>query len=250
MSFDRAAGYYDATRSLTPEAMAAVVEVLVGALADHQPVLEIGVGTGRVAVPLAEAGLEVVGIDLSDAMLRQLVAKDGRLPLARADGTLLPFADGAFGAVVASHVLHLVPEWRAAVQDVLRVVRPGGAFLYARGGLGERSDGIAEAFAAGAGIDRTPPGLEHVEGLDAWLRSRHWVGEWLPAVDDDRLVSALDLVEVLESGVMGWTWAADDAARRRGGEAARAWVHEHVESPDEPRPIGRPVRFRRYTARP
>ncbi|MBW4720380.1 class I SAM-dependent DNA methyltransferase [Saccharothrix obliqua] len=49
-------------------------------LADHAgegPVLELGVGTGRVAVPLAEKGIEVHGIDASEGMLAQLRAKPG-----------------------------------------------------------------------------------------------------------------------------------------------------------------------------
>jgi SAM-dependent methyltransferase len=250
VSFDRAADYYDVTRGLLPETMAEVVDVLVDALSDHQPVLEIGVGTGRIAVPLAEAGLDVVGIDLSDPMLRKLQEKDRSLPVARADCARLPFSDARFGGVVASHVFHLVPEWRAAVQEVLRVLRPDGAFLYARGGLGEQAEPLAVAFAKGAGLDRTPVGLDAVEGLDAYVasRSRGRVADWLPEVEDARQVSIDDVIGILEAGVMGWTWPATDEERRAGGEAARRWAAEHHERTDVPLPLGRPIRFRRYVA--
>ncbi len=49
----------------------------IASLADGGPVLELGVGTGRLALPLAERGLEVHGIDLSPAMIRHLEAKPG-----------------------------------------------------------------------------------------------------------------------------------------------------------------------------
>lgn len=242
MSFDRAVGYYDATRSLTAETMVRLVEVLVDALAGHQPVLEVGVGTGRVALPLAEAGLEVRGIDLSGPMLGELRVKGTTVPVARADCTRLPFPDRAFGSVVASHVFHLVPDWRGAVAEAMRVLRPGGSLLYARGGLGARSEDVAVVFADASGLDRTPAGLDDVAELDGHLGP----GAWLPDVVDDRQMSIDDLIAFFESGVMGWTWPATDEERARGAEAARAWAAERYERTDEALAIARPVSFRRY----
>ncbi len=250
VSFDRAAGYYDATRSLSPEAAAQVTAVLAEALIGHGPVLEVGVGTGRIAVPLVGAGIDVVGIDLSQPMLAQLQAKAGGVPIARADGTQLPFAEDSFGAILAIHVFHLVPEWRDAALEVLRVLQPGGIVLWARGGFGAPGLEVAEVFAKAAAIDQTPVGLNEVEGLDAYLRSRGFVGDWLEEVEDDRLMSTDDLIAVLAAGQFGWTWSATDEERERGAEAARAWAAEQPWPSDEPRPVGRPVRIRRYVALP
>lgn len=47
-----------------------------------------------------------------------------------ADGTALPFADGAFRAVLLFHVLHLVPPWGAALAEARRVVSSGGVLVY------------------------------------------------------------------------------------------------------------------------
>lgn len=248
VSFDRAAEYYDATRSMTPAAEAQLTAVLAEALIGHGPVLEIGVGTGRIALPLAATGLEVVGIDLADPMLRKLLAKGTEAPVARADCTALPFPDGAFGAVIASHVFHLVPEWRDATLEVLRVLRPDGVFLWARGGHGAPGEAVAEVFADAAGLDRVPVGLNEVEGLDAYLRSRHWKGEWLDEVPDDRELTLHQLIDLMASGQLGWTWSATEEARAQGAAAARAWAAGQPEDPDTPRPLGRPVRFRRYVA--
>jgi SAM-dependent methyltransferase len=244
VSFDQAAGYYDATRALEPETMARVVDVLVVALRQHQPVLEIGVGTGRIAGPLAEAGIDVVGIDLSDPMLRQLQAKGSAVPAARADCTRLPFPDARFGGVVACHVLHLVANWPAAADEAVRVLRPGGVLLHARGGLGARSEDVAMVFAEGAGLDRAPVGLDDWADLDRHLGP----GEWLPDVTDDREISIDGLIDFFERGVMGWTWPASDDERRQGAVAARQWAAEHHERTDVPLPLGRAVCFRRYVA--
>ncbi len=248
VAFDRAVGYYDATRTLSPEAAARVTTVLADALHGQGTVLEIGVGTGRIALPLAAAGVEVLGIDLSAPMLGELVARSRVVPVARADATALPFADDSLGAVIASHVLHLVPEWREAVQECLRVLRPDGVLLWARGGHGVPGQAVAQVFADAAGLDRSPAGLDEVEGLDAYLRSRHWKATWLPEVIDDRPLSTEELIDQLEAGQMAWTWPATDQDRARGAVAARAWAAAQPEPSDRPRPLGRPVRFRRYAA--
>ncbi|HEX6509577.1 MAG TPA: class I SAM-dependent methyltransferase, partial [Chloroflexota bacterium] len=49
----------------------------LAAVAGKGPVLELGVGTGRIAIPLAERGLEVHGIDLSEAMVSRMRSKPG-----------------------------------------------------------------------------------------------------------------------------------------------------------------------------
>jgi SAM-dependent methyltransferase len=240
--FDRAVDYYDRTRSLSPDAAAKVTAVLADAVLGHGPVLEIGVGTGRIALPLADTGIQVVGIDLSRPMLERMVQKSTAVPVAEADCTALPFPDDSFGAVIASHVFHLVPEWRDASLEVLRVLRPDGVFLWARGGVDGHARQVAEVFAKAAGIDRAPVGLDEVEGLDAYLRSRHWKGEWTEEVVDDREVSVDLLIDLLEAGQQAWTWPASEEDRARGAAAARAWSAEHPAPPT----LGRPVVFRRY----
>jgi SAM-dependent methyltransferase len=59
-----------------PETISATVDFLAD-LADDGRVLELGIGTGRVALPLAARGVEVAGIDLSEAMVSRLRAKPG-----------------------------------------------------------------------------------------------------------------------------------------------------------------------------
>ena len=132
VNFDRAAGYYDATRALPAATMAELNGLLAAELAGRQPCLEIGVGSGRFALPLRASGIAMAGTDISAAMLRRLAANAGGVspfPLAQADATRLPFAAGTFGSVLAVHVLHLIPDWRVAVDEAARVLRPGGALV-------------------------------------------------------------------------------------------------------------------------
>lgn len=101
---DRWADIYDRFLAHTPVGAQSEVEVATLAeLAGPGPVLELGLGTGRVALPLAKRGLEVCGIEASEAMLERLRAKPGgdRIPVAVGD-----FADvkveGRFSLVFAT----------------------------------------------------------------------------------------------------------------------------------------------------
>jgi ubiquinone/menaquinone biosynthesis C-methylase UbiE len=105
-------------------------------------VLELGSGTGRIALPLARAGVPLIGVDRSAEMLRQAVRRavtlrrQGRkktsLRFIRADIRHLPFADRSFGAVLAPYgiVQSLTRErdLAATLESVSRVIAPGGLF--------------------------------------------------------------------------------------------------------------------------
>ena len=75
-SFDSWSEIYDSIYSYVTEDIPFYVEA---ALASDGPVLELGCGTGRVSVPIAEAGVEIVGLDSSKAMLDVIRGKSSRL---------------------------------------------------------------------------------------------------------------------------------------------------------------------------
>lgn len=76
---DRAAGTYDERYAdfRPPEEMLALIREYAGS----GPAVEIGVGTGRVAIPLATSGIHVVGVDVSPAMIDRLTENAGSLPI-------------------------------------------------------------------------------------------------------------------------------------------------------------------------
>ena len=84
--------------------------------------LDLGCGKGRFAARLEEAGAKVVGLDLSAAMLAEAKGLDR----VRASARRLPFADGAFDAVVAVEVFEHLAGLDAVLGEVRRVLRPGG----------------------------------------------------------------------------------------------------------------------------
>jgi len=137
-SFDRVAHCYDETRAMPPEAQAAVTAGIarVARTITAEPLLlEMGIGTGRIALPLAVSGVRVVGIDLARAMLARLRARRPELPVAIADMTRLPFGAVRFDCVLFVHVLHLLPDPGAGLRAAREVLRPGGRLLYGRQGF-------------------------------------------------------------------------------------------------------------------
>jgi phosphatidylethanolamine/phosphatidyl-N-methylethanolamine N-methyltransferase len=94
-------------------------------------ILELGVGTG-ISLPAYRRDTRVVGVDISEPMLRKAqerVARE-RLPqvegLAVMDAARLGFADASFDCAVAQYVITTVPDPEAALDELARVVRPGG----------------------------------------------------------------------------------------------------------------------------
>ncbi len=103
-------------------------------LAEGGPVLELAVGTGRVALPLAARGLTVEGVEASPEMVAHLRAKPGGadLPVTIGDMADVPVA-GPYRLVflVFNTLFNLVSEERQAAcfRNVARVLAPGGAFV-------------------------------------------------------------------------------------------------------------------------
>jgi demethylmenaquinone methyltransferase/2-methoxy-6-polyprenyl-1,4-benzoquinol methylase len=99
-------------------------------------VLDVATGTGDVALALAEAGAHtVIAIDFVPAMLEAAVQKPGiggasdSVAVAVGDALRLPFADDVFDACTVAFGLRNMADYGAAVQEMTRVLRPGGRFV-------------------------------------------------------------------------------------------------------------------------
>lgn len=100
-------------------------------------VADIGTGTGVLALELAALGLDVIGIDLSEAMLEAARAKwasieesqTGRVEFRVGDAHALPLDDESVDAAFAHMVLHSVADPGRVVSEMARVVRPGGRII-------------------------------------------------------------------------------------------------------------------------
>lgn len=230
ISFDRAAEYYDETRGLPPDGVRVENAMLAEALAGRGRVLEVGVGTGQIALPLHATGVDVLGLDLSRAMLDVLIRKAGGaapFPLVVGDATRTPFRDDAFGAAYLRWVLHLVRDWPAVVAETARVVAQGGVVVVHLGDYGDGpADGIRERFGGIAGIDPRPIGLDWgaYDELDAEMARLGAIGRELPAVGTASVWTVEEFMGRIEDGAFSWTWSLDDAVRRRAAAETRAWA--------------------------
>ena len=229
--FDTAADHYDRTRAISDEAMERTISLLTSELRDRGRVLEVGVGTGLLALRLHEFEIPVFGLDLSAPMLAKLVEKAGGappLPLVIGDATAMPFADGAFGAAYLRWVLHLIPDWRVALAEMARVVRPGGVLLVSLGAFDEVGRAIRARFSEITGLSTDPVGLmwgnhdeldDELEGLGLRLR----VLPSIPEEEEEPLGSFLDAIE---DGRWSWTWHVPEDARVDAVRQLRPWAEE------------------------
>lgn len=152
VNFDRAADFYDDTRGF-PDGVAEQVGQFIAdtaSLSHDDILLEIGIGTGRVALPLARYVKLIAGVDISHSMMSVLLQKRVSEPVfpVLADGHDLPYASNSFYAVTIVHVLHLVPDPVRILGDVGRVLKSGGRLLHCFGArkMGEETNPVVIAW--------------------------------------------------------------------------------------------------------
>jgi SAM-dependent methyltransferase len=100
-------------------------------LKGDESILEVGCGNGRYLAELQARGHRglVCGVDLSPGMLRTARSAAGDDPLLVGDAQALPFTSGSFDVALAMHMLYHVPDRAKALEEIRRVVRPGGVAL-------------------------------------------------------------------------------------------------------------------------
>jgi SAM-dependent methyltransferase len=212
-------------------------------------VLELGVGTGRLAVPMALAGLSVVGIDSSEAMLAKLSERDpaGLVEAARGDiTTYLPA--GPFDVVLVAYntIFNLLGEHDQPqlFQHVAALLAPGGAFVVEA--FVPAFDG-AEGTATSSNVTVRSMAVDHVvlsvsvnrqdeqlaEGQfvefsqDGGVRLRPWSIRWATPGQLDAMATAAGLQLDARFGEMAGTAFTDDSTQhvsiyRRAGDGLGA----------------------------
>ncbi|HEV8138248.1 MAG TPA: class I SAM-dependent methyltransferase [Pyrinomonadaceae bacterium] len=134
-------------------------------------VLEIGCGLGTDGAQFAKAGADYTGVDLTNAAIElarkrfELFGLTGKFQVADAEN--LNFPDELFDVVYSHGVLHHTPDIDAAVQEIHRVLKPGGraiVMLYHRGSYNYRI-GIRVLRRAGAGLLKTDTGIKLINVL-------------------------------------------------------------------------------------
>jgi ubiquinone/menaquinone biosynthesis C-methylase UbiE len=250
VAFDRIAGTYDESRGLRPEISELVADRIEAAAGPAARLLEIGVGTGRVALPLHGRGRQITGVDLSLPMLERYRAKAAAAglappPVLRADAGRLPFRDACVDVVLEVHVLHLVPDWRRALDEVRRVLVPGGMLLHAGGGAYQRGSGSPRdqvirrfdelAFADG-GTPRMVGAASRRQVLDALAAMGGRVEELEPVVWEEPETYA-EALEWIEDRVFSSHWRLPDERWRSAATQVRGeFEAAHPDDLDLPHP--------------
>src|SRR5215467_8284720 len=190
--------------------------------------LDVGCGTGFLALELAARGHQVVGVDFASAMIeearRKAAARGLSVRFEEADAEQLPFAPRSFDLVISRHVLWTLPHPQAAIGEWTRVLRPGGRLAVVDGqfdasGLG-RSSGIARASEEYAAIRDELPflGGRSREEIEALLQARGLVrvtGDSLldlVAAQEQRMVAEGREIKTHRRYVV-WGDAPEDRAR-------------------------------------
>ena len=122
VSFDRVADIYDETRGFPFFVMDKVIKTLINELKGYVSILDVGVGTARFSKPLQDHGYCAVGVDVSLKMLKKAVEKRMHNVLISSVCSL-PFRDNSFDVTMSVALLHLVKEWKVALQEISRVTR-------------------------------------------------------------------------------------------------------------------------------
>jgi len=129
--FDRLAGHFD---QLPINARGAHKEFLLRMPCGRARALDVGCGTGRTLVELAQCFREVVGIDVSRGMLerarRRIFAHGAtNVKISIMDAQELGFPDNCFSYVISHTALHHVNDLRRALCEMRRVLAPGGRLV-------------------------------------------------------------------------------------------------------------------------
>ena len=150
-------------------------------------VLDVGCGVGRWSSRLSETGADVVGIDISDNMIKEAGrrpgAQDGEAKFLVSIAAKLPFGDSVFDRVFSITVLqHIVDdeEWRRSILELIRVTKSGGKIVILEISPPERRAtdlDFPTAFRStdewlAAFTERSEAKLEQIEGVDLSIFNR------------------------------------------------------------------------------
>ncbi|MBC7870462.1 MAG: class I SAM-dependent methyltransferase [Chitinophagaceae bacterium] len=251
VNFDRAADYYDATRGFPAREEVNIAQFIyeAGELSKENKVLEVGIGTGRIALPLARKVRQIFGADLSTEMMGRLRQKqtDEAIYLTQADATRLPISENTFDAVVVVHVFHLVSDVNAVLSELARVLRPGGKLIH----CWNRDDDarwfkVRESWKS-AVINRRRGSLEW-DNFDALIQK----AGWLPVGNTQKYNFVTTrvpttILEGFQNRIWSATWDISDDDLAQGSAAIQEALVTTYDEPTVPLEVREAFNLQVYT---
>jgi SAM-dependent methyltransferase len=210
-----------------------------GRLDSNSRVLEIGIGTGRIALPLAARVGEVCGVDLARRMMGRLREKQSTEPitLIEADATRLPFAAASFDAAVAVHVFHLIPGWQEVVEEVARALKPEGVLLLGQNEHTRRNpafQSLSKAWESAVPAERPRRVGVPEEKSETFLTELGWDAIGATTVPFTFEQSPMEYFHRLEHRLYSESWLINDEEHERAMVVLRRALKENYSNPDLP----------------
>jgi ubiquinone/menaquinone biosynthesis C-methylase UbiE len=152
--WDRRAAHFDEDfgHSIRTAAERAAWERIFGlVLPDRGPLdaLDLGCGTGFLSLELATRGHRVTGVDFAPSMIARAGRKAAERGLSvrfeQGDAEQLPYSPASFDLAISRHVVWTLPHPEAAIDEWIRVLRPGGRLAIVDGAVLDGSDRVAGA---------------------------------------------------------------------------------------------------------
>jgi ubiquinone/menaquinone biosynthesis C-methylase UbiE len=216
-----AARYAMSSYHQTSPDLAAMVAAAV--LDGSERLLDVGTGTGHTALAFASHVAEVVGLDLTTAMLeqaRRLAREQGatntRFELG--DAMALPYPDASFDVVACRVCAHHFADSPAAVREMARVLRPGGQLLLVDSVSAE--DPAEDTYLNCIELLRDPSHVRNysvsqwLAMLDAAGLDAHWRATWPVPLDFEEWVERMDTPDLERRELRALFDRAPDAIRR------------------------------------
>ncbi len=164
----------------------------------HERVLDVGCGDGTLSLAIAHSGAEVIGVDMSEAMV--LAAQARGISAHCGDMCALEY-EAEFDAVFSHVALHWLPESMhpEALSGMWRALKPGGRLVAELGGRGNIGAVLTalRALLSTRGVDITPPFyFPTSERYAAWLKAAGF--------DDIHIETRHEAVSLEPAGIDGW----------------------------------------------
>jgi len=186
-AFERAAGTYDAAAALQNEVGSRLVERLDFIRMQPRQILDLGAGTGMFTRVLGKRyrKADVIALDIAPAMLQQARRRGGwwrRPRCVCGDAEALPFAAASFDFIFSNLMLQWCTDLAATLQELRRVLAPGGLLMFTTLGPDTLSE-LRASWSAVDGYTHVNPFIDMHDVGDALLQA-HWAE---PVMDTERL---------------------------------------------------------------
>jgi len=262
ISFDRVSEVYDTTRAMPPRMADEVIDSLIdiGGIMPYSRVLELGVGTGRIALPLSEASRSrYCGVDISLGMMKKIREKNGGgvIPIA-ADVCSLPFRSRYFDVILAVHVFHLVPDWECAAREAVRVLDPNGVIIVAGEATGRANplqtliSGMKPALreevdtlAGKLGITDTRVGMKSLDEAAGVFTKLGGSAIFYPPVEHTMELPLFLLLELIRGRTFQFLWGIPDDTLSSALDSLEKLFKKHYGGLEEKVPLRRRFDFLR-----